>query len=114
MINNKKITALKEKKERHIKELDAATHPNIISYHKLQITLLEYDINDAIKSESKRVIRKNVKRLSKLMAEAESLRADTIRMLNNEDVLTYYIDRMQLTDELSKKYDLDSLLYGNN
>ena len=114
-MKNKKIQSLREKQIRYEKEFAEATNENIKSYYELQIRVVKYDIEDAENSLKKRNIRKNVKRIFKMLNEIEELRENTHENLKDEN-MDWGI-RRELENELKTKYgynEFSKILYGGN
>jgi len=75
---SKKLQGLRVKLARYEKELEEADHENVIAFWKIQIRIMNYDIEEAELSEKKRVVRRNIKRIIKMVKDLETLREETI------------------------------------
>jgi len=108
--SNKKIEGLRRKRERWAKQLETADE-DTKWYYENQIALIDYDLEDAVKSEAKRRTRLALKHIERKLSEIDALRKQVGEVLS-EDVPLDWTERMNFRDELEKTIDLAPLLYG--
>jgi len=76
-MESKKLQGLRAKLSRYEKEVAEADHENVKAYFELQVRIVNYDIEEAELSEKKRVVRRNIKRIIKMVKDLETLREET-------------------------------------
>jgi hypothetical protein len=107
--SNQKLKVLRRKRETWKKGLESADKENKWFYD-LQITVKNYEIEDAVKSEAKRKTRLALKKIKKKQAEIQDLREVVNEVLFQDGVLDFS-ERINFQEELGKTYDRN-VIYG--
>jgi len=104
---NKKIETLKKSLEYRKKM--AEENPEI-SYYALSISVVEWDLKNAVKAEAKRKTRKAIRHIEKKMAEIKVLREEMkFVLLKNDSPLQEY-EQWEFSKELEKNPDFHKIL----
>ena len=108
-ITNKKIEALRRRRDRWVKDIEGK-EGNVKAYYEIHAKIIEYDIEDAVKYEAKRRVRLSLKRIKKRLAEVEELRGVVDELL--DDKVLGWTEYVGFKDELEKVFDLRLLRFG--
>lgn len=100
---SKGILGLRKHLARRKKDLENAD-PDTRWFYEHQVRQAEYDLEDALSSERKKIIRRNFKRLAKLVEQIEELRKETSEMINPSGYGNDYDDAREVQKELENKY----------
>ena len=121
-IQNKKIKTLTTRLARYEADVEKAqaepdreNHKNILAFYQIQVHRVKYEIEEAVISEKKRLVRRNIKKIIKAEAELKALRAETNSLLQVKGYGFDYMAMSDLKEELDKTYDhweLSDILYG--
>ena len=110
--SNKKIEALRSKRKLWAERLEAVEE-DLKWHYKLQVTIADYDIENAVKNEAKRQTRKALRHIEKKLTEIKDLREQVATVLFEDGVLDW-TERMIFKDELDKVFDMHKVAYGES